>query len=118
MGKLPHLVVTCVVALVCGFLGAIAAATLMEGSLRGPQGPTGLAGPPGEQGPPGQAGTDGVDGTDGEPGPRGRAGKPAGSVPVHLGTTSCAGRSVEVVTDVTMRNQQMQLVKRPVCVAD
>lgn len=118
MGKMPHLLVTCVVALVCGLLGSIAGGTLMQSSLRGPQGPTGLPGPPGEQGPPG---LDGADGFDGERGPRGlpgRAGQAAREVPVHLGTADCAGRAVEVVVDVAIRDEEMQLEKRSVCVAD
>lgn len=118
MGKMPQLLVTCVVALVCGFLGSIAGGTLMQSSLRGPQGPSGLPGPPGEQGPPGLDGANGVDGEQGPRGLPGRAGQAAREVPVDLGTGNCAGRSVEVVVDVAIRNEQTQLEKRSVCVSD
>lgn len=113
MGKWASLLVTAVVAVVFGFLGAFAAVHVYADQLRGPQGATGLAGPPGEQGPPGQ------DGADGDPGPRGlpgKAGRAAQRVTSNLGTTGCAGASVDVVTDVIVRNQQMNLVKKPVCV--
>ena len=66
MGTLPGIVVTCVVSVVCGFLGALGAVTVLQGQLQGPQGASGL--------------------------------------------------SVEVVTDVTVRNQEIQLQKQPVCV--
>jgi hypothetical protein len=113
MGKLPTLLVTAAIALVFGFLGALAAVNVFADQLRGPQGATGLAGPPGEQGPPGQ------DGADGEPGPAGPAGKAAQAArqkPTDIGTSGCAGSSVDVVTDVTIKDQKMSLVKRPVCV--
>jgi hypothetical protein len=112
MGKMPSLLVTCVVALVCGFLGALGAVTVLQGQLQGPQGATGLQGPPGTEGAPGR---------DGERGARGRPGK-AGSaapdLPLDIGTDNCAGSSVSVVTDVTVRNQRMQLEKEPVCLTE
>ncbi len=113
MGKWGTLLVTAVVAVVFGFVGAFAAVNVFADQMQGPQGPTGLAGPPGEQGPPGQ------DGADGARGPRGLPGKPghaARKVSTDLGTTGCAGRSVDVVTDVVIKNQTMNLVKKPVCV--
>lgn len=113
MGKLPTLLVTAAIALVFGFIGAFAAVEVFADQLRGPQGATGLAGPPGEQGPGGQ------DGADGEPGPPGRAGRPAKMAPqkpTNIGTSKCAGSSVDVVTDVTIKDRQMSLVKQPVCV--
>jgi hypothetical protein len=113
MGKLPTLLATAAIALVFGFVGAFAAVNVFADQLRGPQGVTGLAGPPGEPGPAGQ------DGADGEPGPPGRAGKAAKVArqkPTNIGTSSCAGSSVDVVTDVTIKDQKMSLVKQPVCV--
>ena len=119
MAKMSNLVVTGIIALVCGFLGALGAVTVFEGQLAGPQGATGLSGPPGEQGPAGVDGRDGVDGQRGPRGPRGRDGDAAQDVPVDLGTEGCVGRSVEVVTDVTVnRQQEMQLEKQPLCVAE
>jgi hypothetical protein len=117
MRKMPSLLVTCVVSLVCGFLGALGAVTAFQGQLQGPQGATGLAGPQGERGAPG---LDGRDGVDGERGPRGASGKAAKAkdVPKDIGTTNCVGRSVEVVTDVTInKDQEMRLEKQPVCVS-
>lgn len=116
MGKLPTLVLTCVVSLVCGFLGALVAVTAFQAQLDGPQGATGLRGQPGEQGAPG---VDGADGVDGARGPRGTSGKAAKAQnkPVNLGTDTCKGRSVEVVTNATInKNQKLSLVKSPVCV--
>jgi hypothetical protein len=121
MGKMPSLLVTCVVALVCGFLGALGAVTVFQGQLHGPQGATGLQGPPGAEGLPGADGQDGVDGTDGKDGrrgPRGRPGAAPSDLPVNLGTADCAGRSVAVVTDVTVRQQRMQLEKDQVCLTE
>lgn len=118
MRKMPSLLLTCVLSVVCGFLGAFAAVTAFQGQLQGPQGATGLAGPRGEQGPPG---LDGADGADGERGPRGRSGKAAEAkkVPRNIGTTDCVGRSVQVVTDVTIsKEQELQLEKQPVCVVE
>ena len=116
MGKLPTLLLTCVVSLVCGSLGALATFTVFQDQLVGPQGPSGLAGAPGKLGPPG---TDGADGADGARGPRGRPGTaaaPAAPQPMDLGSVGCRGRSVTVVTNVTVQGQKMQLEKHPVCV--
>ena len=116
MGKI---VLTCVLALVFGFGGAVGAVTVMQDSLRGPQGDSGLAGPPGPEGPAGQDGADGVDGVDGARGPSGKAGKAAKVTPtiLNLGIEGCTGRSVQVVTDVTITtDQKLRLIKRNVCV--
>ncbi|MGZ4444483.1 MAG: hypothetical protein ACXVXC_15080 [Nocardioidaceae bacterium] len=116
MGKLPTLLLTCVVSLVCGSLGALATVTVFQDQLVGPQGPSGLAGAPGKPGPPG---VDGADGANGARGPRGRPGPAAAPVapqPVNLGSVGCRGRSVDVVTNVTVLGQKMQLEKHPVCV--
>lgn len=123
MGIRQSLLLTCVVALVCGFLGAMAAAVAFQSTLTGPQGPTGLAGPPGEAGPAGQ---DGVDGRNGRRGPRGSAGEPgkagrpgkAAEQPtaLNLGSNGCVGNSVSVVTNVTMKDNRIQLVRTPICV--
>jgi hypothetical protein len=116
MGKI---VLTCVLALVFGFGGAVGAVTVMQDSLRGPQGDSGLAGPPGPEGPAGQDGVDGVDGVDGARGPSGKAGKAAKVTPtnLNLGIEGCTGRSVQVVTDVTITtDQKLRLIKRNVCV--
>ena len=116
MGKI---VLTCVLALVFGFGGAVGAVTVMQDSLRGPQGDSGLAGPPGPEGPAGRDGADGVDGVDGARGPSGKAGKTAKVTPtvLNLGIEGCTGRSVQVVTDVTITtDQKLRLIKRNVCV--
>jgi Collagen triple helix repeat (20 copies) len=119
MGKIPTLLITCIVSLVCGFLGALGAVTAFQAQLSGPQGATGLQGAPGAQGAPGVDGLDGVDGHKGKPGPRGRPGKAPKATtprPVNLGTVNCKGRSVEVVTNATNKNQKLQLTKKSVCV--
>jgi len=116
MGKI---VLTCVLALVFGFGGAVGAVTVMQDSLRGPQGESGLAGPPGPEGPAGQDGADGVDGARGPSGKAGKAGKAAEVTPtiLNLGIQGCTGRSVQVVTDVTITaDQKLKLTKRNVCV--
>ena len=113
MGKI---VLTCVLALVFGFGGAAGAVTVFQDSLRGPQGESGLAGPPGPEGPSGQ---DGSDGQDGARGPAGKAGKAPKVEPttVNLGSQGCTGRSVQVVTDLTVTAaQKIKLVKKDVCV--
>ena len=118
MRNMSGLLLTCVVALVCGFLGAVVAVSVLQDQLAGPQGPTGLQGLRGEPGPAGADGLDGEDGTPGERGPRGRSGKAAEAAdeaPVDVCTQNCLGRSVRVVTDVTVRNDQMQLVRDTVC---
>jgi hypothetical protein len=120
MRNMSGLLLTCVVALVCGFLGAVVAVTVLQDQLAGPQGPTGLQGLRGEPGPAGTDGLDGEDGAAGERGPRGRAGKApeADDTPVNVGTQNCLGRSVRVVTDVTVRNDQMQLERDTVCLVE
>jgi hypothetical protein len=119
MGKI---VIMCVLALVFGFGGAAGAVTAFHSELQGPQGPTGLTGAPGPQGEAGRDGTDGKDGKDGKRGAAGRAGK-AGkaadsvSMPTDLGLGNCAGKSLQVITDVTIdKNQKLQLVKKTVCI--
>ena len=64
MSKAIRLLVTCVVAALCGFAGASASFYVFRDSF---------AGPPGERGP---AGPSGLDGTSGDPGPPGPAGAP------------------------------------------
>jgi hypothetical protein len=62
---------------------------------------------------------DGVDGVDGARGPSGKAGKAAKVTPtvLNLGLEGCTGRSVQVVTDVTITtDQKLRLIKRNVCV--
>lgn len=118
MRNMSGFVVTCVVALVCGFLGALAAVTVFQDQLSGPQGPTGLQGLPGEAGPPGD---DGQDGAAGEPGARGKRGKAADAAEpaaVDVGTQNCLGRSVRVVTDVTVRNDKLEMQRESVCLVE
>ena len=113
MGKI---VLTCVLALVFGFGGAAGAVTVLQDSLRGPQGASGLAGPPGPEGPAGQDGADGVDGARGAAGKVGKAAKVAPTT-LNLGIQGCTGQSVQVVTDVTITaNQKLRLIKKNVCV--
>jgi len=115
MGKI---VLTCVLALVFGFGGAAGAVTVFQDSLRGPQGESGLTGPPGPEGP---AGRDGADGVDGARGPAGKTGKAAKTEPtvLNLGIQGCTGRSVQVVTDVTVTAaQKIKLTKKDVCVVN
>lgn len=115
MGKI---VLTCVLALVFGFGGAAGAVTVFQDSLRGPQGQSGLTGPPGPEGPAGQ---DGADGHDGARGPSGKAGKAPKTEPttLNLGIQGCTGRSVQVVTDVTITAaQKVKLTKKNVCVVN
>ena len=96
-------VVTCVLALVFGFGGAFAAVAVMQDSLTGPQGETGLTGPPGAQ--------------NGKAGKAGKAAKAADPVPVDLGVQGCNGKSVQVITDVTITaGQKLRLTKKNVCV--
>lgn len=115
MRRTSNLVLTAVIAVVCGFLGSLGGVAAFQSQLQGPQGPTGLTGPPGEEGP---AGVDGADGPPGEQGPRGRPGAAAEKVPVDLGTSRCVGSGVEVVTDVRIDDEQdLVLEKRQVCVS-
>lgn len=114
MGKL---IVTCVLAVVFGFIGAFAAVAVFQSSLAGPQGESGLTGPPGPQGEAGARGADGADGAAGKPGKAGKAAKAPDPVPVDLGVQGCSGRSVEVITDVTITaNQKLKVAKKNVCV--
>jgi hypothetical protein len=114
MGKI---VLTCVLALVFGFGGALGAVAAFHTSLEGPQGPTGLTGAPGPKGPSGLDGADGVDGVRGPAGKAGRAAKATGTKPVNLGSQNCTGRAMQVVTDVTItKTQKLQLTKKNVCV--
>ncbi len=122
------MVLTCVLALVFGCVGAAGAVSVLHDSFQGPQGPTGLTG---ATGPAGQDGLDGIDGKagrngrDGKPGPRGprgRAGAPGkDATPAprvsDLGTLRCAGRSVSVITDarITAR-QQLRVTRKNVCI--
>jgi Collagen triple helix repeat (20 copies) len=121
MRNMSGLLLTCVVALVCGFLGAFAAVTVFQDQLAGPQGPTGLQGLPGEAGQAGADGRDGEDGTPGDPGPRGRPGRAAEAADetsVNVGTQNCLGRSVRVVTNASVRNAQLQLERDTVCLVE
>jgi hypothetical protein len=122
MGKI---VLTCVLALVFGFGGALLAGTAFHDSLAGSQGATGLTGAPGPEGPAGVDGTDGVDGKPGAQGPRGPAGKepkaPKAVEPASadLGTSDCAGRSVQVVTGATVtKGNKLRLIRSDICVVD
>jgi hypothetical protein len=124
MGKI---VLTCVLALVFGFGGAVLGIAAFHDSLAGTQGATGLAGAPGPQGDPGPAGTDGVDGRDGARGPRGLPGKAgkAGKVPkqepvsTDLGTSGCTGRAVSVVTGATVtKGNKLRLIRSEICVVE
>lgn len=118
MGKTPNLLLTAVIAVVCGFLGSAGGVLAFQSQLQGPQGPTGLTGSPGEQGPSGVDGADGEPGERGRRGPRGRSGAAAEKVPVDLGTGACVGSSVEVVTDVRIdADRELVLEKEPVCVS-
>ena len=118
MGKTSNLVLTAVIAVVCGFLGSWGGVAAFQSQLQGPQGPTGLTGAPGEQGPPGVDGADGEPGDRGPRGPRGRSGAAAENVPVDLGTDGCVGSGVEVVTDVRITaDQELVLEKEPVCIS-
>ena len=66
----------------------------------------------------GADGLDGVNGKNGKRGARGPAGKAAENVPVNVGTTGCSGSSVEVVTDASMRKDDLQLTKKAVCITE
>jgi hypothetical protein len=116
MGKI---VLTCVLAVVFGFGGAAGAVSAMNGSLRGPQGQTGLTGASGPRGPAGSAGIDGQNGATGAPGKPGKAAKVSTPKALNLGSQGCTGRSVQVITDVTItKAQKLKLTKKDVCVVD
>ncbi len=108
------LLLTALVALVFGFVGAFVAVQVFSEDLRGPQGATGLPGSPGEPGPRG------TDGAPGPPGPRGPAGTTA-EIPelpsYDLSTADCAGAAVEVVTGVEVVRGRVQVTKDRVCLA-
>lgn len=111
-----NLLLTALIALVCGFLGALGGVAVLHDELVGPQGATGLQGPPGETGPAGSDGADGADGLPGERGPRGRSGRAAEEKSVDLGTEGCTGSSVRVVTDVTTDGDKIAVERETVCV--
>lgn len=120
MGKI---VLTCVLALVFGFIGAVGAVSLFSDQFQGPQGPTGLTGAPGPAGEPGADGADGVNGLDGARGARGKkgeAGKDAEAPTAQasdLGSADCAGRSVSVITSARItKNKRLDLVRKDVCI--
>ena len=114
MGKI---LLTCVLALVFGFGGAVAAVTAFHDQLAGTQGETGLTGAPGPRGPAGQDGADGKDGAAGKAGKAGKTAKVAAPTSVDLGSQNCSGRSVSVITDVTITAQQkLKLTRKDVCV--
>ena len=119
MGHGGRLVLACVLAVAFGFVGAAGAVTMMHGSLRGAQGQTGLTGAPGPTGPAGQDGAEGPAGAAGKDGKAGHNGKAAKSLPttISLGVNGCSGRSVQVITDVTITaDQKLRLTKKDVCV--
>ena len=119
---MTKILLTCVLALTFGFGGAAAAGVVFHDSMKGAQGPTGL---PGAPGPAGKDGADGVDGSPGPEGPAGKAGRPgkpgedatAEPAVTDLGSTGCAGRSVEVITAATIdKDQKLQLTKKSLCI--
>jgi hypothetical protein len=116
MGKI---LLTCLLALVFGFGGAAAAGVAFHDQLQGPQGPTGLAGAPG---PKGEQGPQGQQGSAGKAGRAAKAVQPpkVTSTPkpqiTNLGTQNCTGRSVQVITDATItQDQRLQLTRKSVC---
>jgi hypothetical protein len=116
MGKI---VLTCVLALVFGFVGAAGATAVFASQLQGPQGSSGLTGPPGPQG---ESGIDGVDGKDGKAGERGKKGKPGKAakdveVPTDLGAAGCAGKSMKVVSGGTLtKDNKLKLTTKTICI--
>lgn len=116
MRSRTNLLLTALMALVFGFLGALGGIAVLHDELVGPQGQTGLQGLPGEPGPPGADGVDGLPGEPGERGQRGKSGAAAEDQPVDLGTDGCAGASVRVVTDVTSQGDQVEVERDTVCV--
>lgn len=118
MGKI---LLTCALALVFGFGGAVGGIAVFHDSLRGDQGPTGLTGATGPTGLTGQDGADGVDGARGARGVRGKAGKDGKDaeteVAVDLGSRACAGTSVSVITDASVTGKQkLKLTRERVCI--
>ncbi len=119
MGKI---LLTCVLALAFGFGGATGALTAFHDQFQGAQGTTGLTGATGAAGPAGSDGADGQPGARGARGRSGTAGKAAQApMPVvavtDLGSTNCAGQSVDVVTKVSVSKGQKILVgTQKVCI--
>ena len=109
------LLVTSVLALVFGFVGALGAVSFFADDIKGEQGPTGI---PGAQGEPGARGTDGGQGASGPRGPRGKAARVPKLPSYDLGTVNCAGTGYEVVTDVTMVKQKARVSKELVCLSE
>lgn len=111
------LLVTSVLALAFGFVGALGAVSFFADDLKGTQGATGIQGAPGE---PGVRGTDGGQGSPGErgrPGKRGKAARVPKLPSYDLGTLNCAGTGYEVVTDVTVVKRQVRTSKAVVCIS-
>ncbi len=123
MGKI---VLTCVLAVVFGFGGAVLCVTAFHDQFQGPQGQTGLTGAPGPAGADGSDGVDGTDGLDGARGvrgPRGKAGEPGkaadapDAVATDLGSGGCMGRSVTVISSARIDAAgKLNLVKKDVCI--
>lgn len=119
MGKI---VLTCVLALVFGFVGAAGATAVFTSQLKGPQGSSGLTGPPGPQGESGIDGVDGKDGKDGKAGERGKKGKAGKAakdveVPTDLGAAGCAGKSMKVVSGGTLtKDNKLKLTTKTICI--
>lgn len=108
------LLVTSVLSLVCGFVGALGAVSFFADEIKGSQGATGIQGAPGE---PGVRGTDGGQGSPGERGPRGRAARVTKPPSYDLGTSNCAGTGYEVVTDVTVVRREVRPNKEVICIS-
>lgn len=115
MGKVSKVLVTAVVALLFGFVGAFVAVQVFAEDLRGPQGATGVPGPAGSDG---TNGTDGADGARGPRGPRGTAARVQTPRTYSIGTTDCVGQSFRVVTDVRVVNKRLQVDRELVCVTN
>jgi hypothetical protein len=123
-----HWMVTCALALVCGFGGAAVAVSAMHDQLQGEQGPDGLTGAPGQAGVAGSDGTNGANGARGlhglagRPGRPGKPGKAAPKPPAtatDLGTSNCAGSSVEVVTKARIdAAKKLVTVKKRLCLVN
>ena len=119
MGKI---LLTCALALVFGFGGAAAAGVAFHDQMQGPQGPTGLAGAPGPKGDQGPEGPQGPAGLAGKAGKSAKVVQPAKATSTTrpqftgLGTQNCTGKTVQVITDATItQDQRLQLTKKTVC---
>lgn len=108
------LLVTSVLALVFGFVGALGAVSFFADDIKGEQGPTGI---PGAQGEPGARGTDGGQGERGPRGPRGKAARVPKLPSYDLGTINCAGVGYEVVTDIAVVKQRVRTSKELLCIS-